>query len=55
MLPERIGESGAGLVRHSAHDALAKREVYLMLHPDRIDAPSVRAVADWIVQSFSAH
>ncbi|MGL4635215.1 MAG: LysR family transcriptional regulator [Beijerinckiaceae bacterium] len=53
MLPEQIGDSEAGLERHPSLGQPVKREAYLMMHPDRIETPSVRAVADWIITLFA--
>ncbi len=53
MLPERIGDDAHELTRYPGFEEFAEREVYLMLHPDRINAPSVRAVADWIIKIFA--
>jgi DNA-binding transcriptional LysR family regulator len=51
-LPEHIGEKDARFVRLTNAHKTAEREVFLMMHPDRIETASVRAVADWINDCF---
>jgi DNA-binding transcriptional LysR family regulator len=52
MLPERVAASFSDL--HPAPDVegSVSREAFMLLHPERMETASVRAVADWIVACF---
>ncbi|TCS39975.1 DNA-binding transcriptional LysR family regulator [Reinekea marinisedimentorum] len=52
LLPTCIGNKVAGLVQ-VPYPNLPEREVWILFHPDLKDAKRIRAVIDWLVDTFS--
>lgn len=52
LLPTCIGNKVAGLVQVPYPD-LPEREVWILFHPDLVDSKRIRAVIDWLADTFS--
>ncbi|MGL4241163.1 MAG: LysR substrate-binding domain-containing protein, partial [Beijerinckiaceae bacterium] len=48
MLPEQDGDRDGRFQRADPEATKAERPLFLLVHPDRRNAPSVSAVVDWI-------
>ena len=52
VLPCFIGDKIAGLVRISEQIEVLRADYWTLIQPDLAKNPSVRVIADWIVESF---
>ncbi|MBN8940252.1 MAG: LysR family transcriptional regulator [Rhizobiales bacterium] len=55
MLPEPVGDGEPRLMRAGDAEAVADRELFLLIHPDRRRADNVAAVVRWIEAAFREH
>jgi DNA-binding transcriptional LysR family regulator len=51
VLSCRAGEAHAGLKRQSS--VIAKREAWLLIHPDLHELPAIRSVTRWLTEAFA--
>jgi DNA-binding transcriptional LysR family regulator len=52
LLPEQVAASFASLRPAPDVEGSVSREAFMLLHPERMETASVRAVADWVVACF---